>query len=93
LSPVQWHLFDAATFDIGRDTLRLDADTRIGLYSAERSIIDAFRTRGHGGHELAYEALKRWLRRRAAHPSTLLKLASRFPRAATPIRNALEILL
>ncbi|HEX7480670.1 MAG TPA: type IV toxin-antitoxin system AbiEi family antitoxin domain-containing protein [Polyangiales bacterium] len=92
-APVQWHHFDAATFDIGREILRLDADTRIGLYSAERSIIDAFRTRGHGGHELAHGALKRWLRRASAHPSTLLKLAARFPRAAAPLRQALEILL
>jgi predicted transcriptional regulator of viral defense system len=90
---VQWHLFDAATFDVGRETLRLDSDTHIGLYSAERSIIDAFRTRGHGGHELAHDALKRWLRRRGAQPAVLLKLATRFPRAAAPLRKALEILL
>ena len=92
-APVQWHLFDAATFAVGRQALPLDADTSIGLYSAERSIVDAFRTRGHHGHELAHDALKRWLRRPAAHPSALLKVAAHFPRSMTPIRKALEILL
>ena len=92
-APVKWHLFDAATFDVGRETLRLDADTHIGLYSAERCIIDAFRTRGRHGHELAHDALKRWLRRRGAQPAALLKLAASFPRAVGPLRKALEILL
>ncbi len=34
---------------------------RIGLYGAERTIIDAFRTRDMNGPEQANEALKRWL--------------------------------
>lgn len=91
--PVTWHWFDRATFEIGRESLRLDATHTIGLYSAERCIIDAFRTRGLGRRELAYDALKRWLRRPAAQPSTLLSMAKSFPRALGPIRSALEILL
>jgi predicted transcriptional regulator of viral defense system len=92
-APVQWHHFDRATFEIGREALRLDEGTSIGLYTAERCIIDAFRTRATGGHELAYEALKRWSRRRRANAGALLKLAAAFPRTVTPIRKALEILL
>ncbi len=92
-APVTWHHFDRATFDLGRKPVPLDANTSIGMYSIERSIIDALRTRAHGGHELAYEALKQWLRRPGANPAALLKLATRFPRTVPPLRKALEILL
>lgn len=90
---VVWHAFDPDTFTLGRDFLDLDGTTTIGLYSAERSIIDAFRTRGTEGHELAYEALRRWLRRPGSQPAQLVRMAAAFPRVSTPLRAALEILL
>jgi len=92
-APAQWHHFDRATFEVGRELLPLEGDTTIGLYGPERSIIDAFRTRGHGGRELAYESLKRWLKRRGSNPAKLLKLAGNFPRTVPAIRQALEVLL
>jgi hypothetical protein len=90
---VRWHSFDPRTFELGRETLKLGSKTVIGLYSAERSIVDAFRLRGREGHEMANEALRRWLRRRGAQPSALLALAAHFPRALTPLRSSLEVLL
>jgi len=92
-APVAWHSFDPATFEIGRTELPLDTETSIGLYGPERSIIDAVRLRHREGPELAYAALRRWLRRRGASPAALLALARRFPRTERPIREALEILL
>lgn len=92
-APIQWHWFDPATFELGRESIELEGDTMIGLYSAERSIVDAFRTRGVEGHELGYEALRRWLMRRGSRPGELLDLAGRIPRATTPLRIALEVLL
>ncbi|MGS2616340.1 type IV toxin-antitoxin system AbiEi family antitoxin domain-containing protein [Micromonospora sp. LZ34] len=92
-APVSWHSFDRATFHIGRNELRLDAETSIGLYSPERSIIDAIRLRHSEGSELAYLALRRWLRRGGSSPSQLLTMSRRFPRAERPLREALEILL
>lgn len=92
-APVQWHSFDPATFDLGRQSIDLEAGTTIGLYSPERSIVDAFRTRGVEGHELGYEALRRWLRRRGSQPGELLEMARQLPRAAGPLRIALEVLL
>jgi Transcriptional regulator, AbiEi antitoxin len=89
----RWHRFDPASFDLGRELLPLEAETAIGLYSAERSIVDAYRLRGREGHDMANEALRRWLRRPGAQPSSLLELATHFPRALTPLRRALEILL
>src|SRR6185312_16357375 len=62
-APISWHWFDARTFDIGRELLDLDEATSIGQYSAERSIIDAFRLRHLEGPELGNQALRRWLRR------------------------------
>ena len=46
---VAWHMFDPDTFHIGRGTLAVDSETSIGIYSAERSIIDAFRLRHREG--------------------------------------------
>ena len=90
---IQWHFFDVQTFEIGRETIALSDDLRIGMYSPERCIVDAFRMRGIEGHEQAYEALRRWLRRRGALPGKLLTMAQQFPRAATPLRLALDAML
>ncbi len=92
-APVQWHWFESSSFDLGRGLLALDSHTSIGLYSAERSIIDAFRLRGREGHELAHDALKGWLQRRGSQPGKLLELAKAFPRSLGPLRHALEVLL
>lgn len=54
------------------------------IYSAERSIVDGFRLRGREGHELANEALKRWLRKPGAQPAKLLAIASSLPRSTAP---------
>ena len=92
-APVTWHLFEPATFDIGRVELRLDDETSIGLYNPQRCIIDAIRLRHLEGSDLAYTALKRWLRRPGASPSELLSMASSFPQSERALRQALEILL
>ena len=92
-APVAWHWFDRATFEIGRTELPLDPETSIGLYSPERSIIDAMRLRHREGPELAYTALRRSLSRRGASPAQLLAMARKFPNAERALREALEILL
>lgn len=90
---VSWHSFDPGTFEIGRSQHSLSAGRTIGLYSPERTIIDLFRLRHEWGNDLAVEALKRWLRAGSSSPSTLLTLATSFPKAKPAILNALEILL
>jgi predicted transcriptional regulator of viral defense system len=89
----QWHHFAPDKFDLGRNQLRLDSKTSIGIYSPERSIIDAFRLRGTEGYELAHEALRRWLRRKGSQPAALLEFAKHFPRTLNALRTALEVLL
>jgi hypothetical protein len=91
-APTAWHYFNPVTFDIGRELLRLDEQTQIGLYSAERSIIDAYRLRHLEGSEMANEALRRWLGR-GGQPTQLLRMARDFPKATPALRNAMEILL
>jgi predicted transcriptional regulator of viral defense system len=91
-APVRWRHFDTDTFDLGRHRLDIDGGRSIGIYSAERSIIDAYRMRHLEGPDLAHEALKRWLRR-GGQPSQLLTLARSFPRTQSALRETLEILL
>lgn len=91
-TPISWHHFDTDTYDIGRDGLELNGGGMLGLYSAERSIIDSYRLRHLTGADMANESLRRWLRQ-GGQPSRLLGMARSFPRALTPIRHALEILL
>jgi predicted transcriptional regulator of viral defense system len=92
MAPVRWRSFDPATFTVGRELLDIGGGRSIGIYSAERSIVDAYRLRHLDGADLANEALKRWLRR-GSQPSELLRIAKAFPRTITPLRQTLEILL
>ncbi len=91
-SAITWHRFDTATLDLGREHTTIPGtDLTIGLYSPERSIVDAFRLRGHVGYEVGRDALKEWLRR-GGKPALLIGLAKQLPRARTPLLTALEIL-
>jgi predicted transcriptional regulator of viral defense system len=93
-TPIRWHSFDRATFELGRTEHRLPgAELSIGLYSPERTIIDTFRLRHEVGTDVANEALKRWLRRRGNAPANLLDLARSFPKALPALRATMEILL
>lgn len=91
-APVRWRHFDRESFEIGRESLDIGGDRSIGIYSAERSIVDAFRLRHLDGADLANEALRRWLRR-GGQPSELLRMARSFPRTLTGLRQTMEILL
>lgn len=88
--PITWHVFDARTFALGREDAPIPGTPyRLGVYSAERSIVDAFRLRDLVGYEAGVEALRAWLRRRGANPAKLLAIARELPRAQAPLRNAL----
>ena len=87
------HRFDPDTFNVGREVLEITDGLRIGVYSATRSIVDAYRLRHLYGTEQALDALKRWLQLPGSQPSNLLSLAAHFPQAAGVIRNTLQILI
>jgi predicted transcriptional regulator of viral defense system len=93
IASIAWHRFDPGTFDIGRTRHALPGGLSIGLYSAERTIIDLFRLRHDWGSDLAVDALKRWLGGRGNSPAALLTMARHFPKARPALQHALEILL
>ncbi len=76
---------------MGRERPRLGSGEEINIYSPERSVADAMRLRGQVGADVAYEALRRYLRRPGASPGGLLRLARRL-RAGGPMSDALEVL-
>ena len=92
-APSRIHQFDPRTFELGRDELEIGARRPIGLYSAERSLVDVVRLRHLEGSEVAWEALRRWLDRPGRSPAQLIELAREFPRAEPALRQAMEILL
>jgi predicted transcriptional regulator of viral defense system len=90
-APVRWHKFAPETFELGRMTTRIDSEYDLGLYNAPRTICDAFRLRHLIGEDLAYEALRRWLRRRG-QPAELMEMARQFPKAFPAILHAMQVL-
>jgi predicted transcriptional regulator of viral defense system len=93
MAAVRWHSFDRETFLVGREEMSIPGtDERIGLYSAERSLVDVFRLRGSEGYETGIEALKAWLKRNDARPAALLELSRKIPRALGPVKLALAYL-
>jgi hypothetical protein len=91
-SPVKWHRFSADTFAIGRNLLPIYGQRKIGIYSAERCIVDAFRLSWSEGDDLAYIALRRWLGRRGSKPAALYEIARNFPQALPAILKAVQTL-
>lgn len=91
-APVRWHRFHEDTFLVGRETIEVDEGLSLGVYSAERSVIDTFRLRHQEGEDLAVEALRRWLKRPGATPADLLAMARSFPKVEPSLLQALRIL-
>lgn len=89
---VNWHSFDPDTFELDRTFIE-KSGLALAIYSAERTLIDCFRLAHQEGTDRAHEALRRWVRQRGNQPSSLLELATSFPKAKSRIRRALEVLL
>lgn len=91
-APIQLHTFDARSFGVGRETIDVGGRIQLGIYSQERSLVDAVRLGHSNGSETAWEALRRWLRKPGATPAKLLAIAKHFNNTEAKIRSALEIL-
>ncbi|HVA58967.1 MAG TPA: type IV toxin-antitoxin system AbiEi family antitoxin domain-containing protein [Mycobacteriales bacterium] len=92
-APSRIHQFDPRTIDLGRDELEVGARRPLGLYSAERCLVDVVRLRHLEGSDVAWEALRRWLGRSGRSPAQMIELARNFPRAEPALRRAFEVLL
>jgi predicted transcriptional regulator of viral defense system len=90
--PVTWHYFARKTFDLGRETLKVDREISIGIYNPERCIVDAFRMSGREGTELGYDALRRYINR-GGQPGPILGVAKLFPRSLRALVEAIRILM
>lgn len=90
---IEWHLFDKATFELGREEMTIPGTDgqKIGIYSPERCIADAFRLRAELGYEIPTQALRTWLAR-GGKPGALAELAGKLPRAGKPLLEAIAIL-
>lgn len=89
--PTRVHVFAAHTFELGRQQVRLGAGAEIYIYFPERSVVDAMRLRNHVGTDVAYEALRRYLKQPGASSGDLLRLARQL-RTGGPMSDALEVL-
>jgi predicted transcriptional regulator of viral defense system len=90
--PTRAHVFAADTFELGREKILLESGENITIYSPERSVVDAMRLRNQVGTDVAYEALRRYLRCPGASPGNLLRLSRQF-RAGGPMSDALMVLM
>lgn len=89
---ISWHLFNAASYDIGREPITIPGtDIRSWIYSPERCIVDAVRLRGRLGYETGIDALKSWLNA-GGRPADLMRVAGQVPRATSAIHAALQVL-
>jgi len=90
--PTRIHVFDARTFDLGRERVALGPGDAIQISSRERTIVDVFRFRNRIGTDLAFGALREYLRGSGARPADLMRLAQDL-RVAGPLRHATQVLL
>jgi len=92
-SPVDIRVFSKDTFELGRGQLKVGDGFSVGLYSPERSLVDMIRLRHREGTDIAWDALRRWLRRKGAKPAALIEMSKSLHGAERAVRNALEIVL
>jgi|SRR5665811_233967 len=88
--PTQVHVFQAATFDLGRLAQRGEQGERFCISDRERTVVDAFRLRHRLGEDVAHAALRRYLQSRA-QPARLSEYA-RALRVWGPLTGALRVL-
>ncbi len=73
------------------ERVSLESGEETCIYSPERTVVDTMRLRGQVRSDVAYEALRRYLRRPGSSPDDLLRLARRL-RAEGPMYDALQVL-
>jgi len=88
--PTTVHVFNAATFGLGRAEVALDEGPPFRITDRERTVVDTFRLRHTVGEDLALGALRRYVDARPDN-ARLAELARRL-RVWTPIATALRVL-
>jgi len=88
--PTRVHVFQAATFDLGRVDVVGELGERFRISDRERTVVDAFRLRHLLGEDLAHGALRRYLQVRP--PGARLAEVARPLRAWGSLSAALRVL-
>lgn len=88
--PTQVHVFAADTFDLGRQEVVGAAGERFFISDRERTVVDVFRLRHLVGEDLAYAAVRTYLRSRPK-PARLAKVAQALG-AWGPLSETLQVL-
>lgn len=86
------HVFNAATFDVGRQSYELSSGESFPIYSPERTVVDVIRLAHRHAVEPVGELVRRYLARRESTPSRLLETARELD-VVTPVRRILEIVV
>ena len=82
--------FDATTFDLGLHHVDAAPGERIRIYNQARTVVDLMRLRGRLGEPVAYTAVNRYLRQRAARPGLLFEYAAAL-HVSGPVRQAVDV--
>lgn len=90
--PVQVHVFDADTFELGRERVQVAPGETVAVYDEVRSVVDAIRLRGQVGSDVAYGSAKALVGRRRGAVGQLVEVADAL-RCAGPVRELLEVVL
>ena len=88
--PTTVHVFKADTFDLGRTEVVGGAGERFWISDRERTVVDVFRLRHRMGEDLAYAALREYLRSRP-RLARLAEIAQTL-RAWGPLSDAMRVL-
>lgn len=89
--PVQVHVFDADTFELGRQQVEVAPNETVPVYDPVRSVVDAVRLRTQVGTDLAYGAARQLLGRRRSAAGELAAMSQAL-RCAGPVHKLLEVL-
>lgn len=88
--PTQVHVFAAGTFGLGRQDVVGPQGEQFWISDRERTVVDVFRLRHRVGEDLAYAALRAYLRGRPQLAQ--LAAVAQSMRAWGPLSDALQVL-
>jgi predicted transcriptional regulator of viral defense system len=82
--------FEPSSFELGLTSTEAAPGEHVRVYNPARTVVDLMRLRHRVGEPIALAALHRYLRRRDARPSELLKLSEAL-RVHGPVLHALDV--
>jgi predicted transcriptional regulator of viral defense system len=88
--PTRVFRFETSTFELGLTHVEAAPGELVRVYDPARTVVDLMRLRHRVGEPVALVALHRYLRRRDAHPASVLEIAAAL-RVYGPVLRALDV--